>query len=162
MKRYVRADNIFAMSQSRKQVLQDFQDLGGIINTHIIKCVVYGNTLSNDLPHWIHEIATWIADANSIKCKSKIKEKDYRDMLFGSFGDDLEDAWRNLRRFKLRNGRLLNSEPYPDFDITDEMVDKLFDAYQDLVDVCVPILVSGKPQTINKWQQLITPVLSSE
>ena len=45
MKRYVSANNVFAMSQSRKQVLQDFQDLGGIINTHIIKCIVYGDTL---------------------------------------------------------------------------------------------------------------------
>lgn len=160
MKRYIRSDSIFAMSQSRKQVLQDFQDLGGIINTHIIKCVAYGDTMPNDIQHWQHEIATWIADANSIKCKSKLKERDYRDILFGSFGNDIEDARRNLKRFKLRNGRLLNAEPYPDFDITDDMVDKLFDTYRDLVDACTPILVSGKINTINRWQQLIEPILS--
>ena len=160
MKRCIKADSIFAMSQHRKQVLQDFQDLGGIINTHIIKCVVYKDVMPEAQNHWVNEIATWIADANSIKCKSRLKEKDYRNFLFGSFGDDIEDARRNINRFRLRNGRLLNSEPYPDFQITDELVDALFDAYIGIVNACVPILISGQVKTTHEWKQLIDPILS--
>lgn len=160
MKRYIRADNIFAMSQSRKVVLNRLVALSDVINRHIIECVVYRDSLSSTLPHWVHEIAVWLQRANTLKCKSRLKARDYEDSLFGYFGDDKEDARNNLIMYQLWNARSMNPDRYPDFEITDDMVDRLFSVYRDITTVCEQTLVSGEMLSVNEWGNLISPILT--
>lgn len=160
MKRYVMSNSIFAMSQSRKVILNRLVALSDVINRHIIECVVYRETKASILHHWTHEVAVWLQRANVLKCKSKMKARDYKDSLFGYFGTDGEDARINIENYQLWNARSMNPTPYPDFEITEDMVNNLFNVYQELMDTCIPILVSGEELSVGEWEKLITPILA--
>jgi hypothetical protein len=122
--------------------------------------VVYRDKLSSTVPHWIHEIAVWLQRANTLKCKSKLKKADYIDSLFGYFGNDIEDARNNLETYQLWNARSMATEHYPDFEITEYEVDRLYEVYQNLIEVCVPTLLSGNILSVSDWEQFIKSILT--
>lgn len=157
MKRYIKNASIFGMSFSRKEALHKFRNLSDIINKHVIECAVYKEVLPDTLHHWISEIATWIQDASEVTYKSKLKARDYADNLFGCFGTDIRDAKHNLKEYKLFNARNFIS-PYPDFEITDELIDSLFYAYREIQRICLPILVSGEEKNVHEWIEILEPI----
>jgi hypothetical protein len=54
----------------------------------------------------------------------------------------------------------MNPDRYPDFEITDDMVERLFSVYRDITTVCEPTLVSGEELSVNEWGNLISPILT--
>ena len=98
MKKY-----IYAMAFSRSEMLNKLQSLTSTLNNHVIKCTIYRESLPEYLPHWIEEIGIYLHSANKLKSKTKLKNKDYMNSLFSSFGTDKDDAEANLMFFKIHN-----------------------------------------------------------
>lgn len=147
---------IVAMSFTRKECLAKLENLSPIINEHLMKCVIYSEELHNTLNHWTNELAAWLCKANGYKSTSRLKEADYINSLFVDFGEDINDAEANLSIFQAHNDR---SKEYPQFEITDELCNQLFDTYQKLIEASLPHLVSGHRLTVTEWKQLISEVI---
>ena len=77
------------------------------------------------------EIADWIKLAAVIKPKSgRFKASMYQDTIFGYLGDERSDAVANLLDLQIRVRR--GKYDYPDFDITDQMKDDMFEFSQNV------------------------------
>lgn len=146
MKRYIKA-----MALPRKDAISKLSNYSEMIERHVIECVVYKDSLGQ-LRHWIGEIATWLNAANKIVCKVPLKAVDYADNLFGVFGDERNDIEVDLITYQKSD---LRTDCYPDFEVTDELIDELFATTQKLIEVTVPILVSGVRYPVIEWIHIL-------
>ena len=106
--------SIFYQAQPRKVALDSLYEDAKELAFHVIKCVVYLDQFPENYHHWVHdEICLWLAEADSITCKSKLKWADYRDNLFGYFGETKADTYRVLISFKKQH-IYRSANPYPD------------------------------------------------
>lgn len=157
MKRY-----IVAMSFSRDQCIDRFDHVSKELNTHIMECIIYKDIMPEVLNHWCQEIGAWMEYANGTKCKSKLKEEDYLEHLFGEFGDEVHDAKFNLALYQIDNRKQLkkhSDDAYPDFEVTDELAKDLARFYESIVDVALPILVSGQKLSANEWAKKVRELI---
>ena len=133
---------IFAMSMDRSRAIKRMEGFSEVLPEHIIKCIVYGNT-TNDLHHWVrHEICGYLSVVNNITVRpndKKLKAADYISNLFGFMGDARNDAYVALGTFAVQNRQ---SKQYPDFKVTEELIDRVFFAFQSIIADTVPILTS--------------------
>lgn len=144
--------HIFGMAFPRKKCLDRLEALSKELNNHIIKCVVYYQTRPDDLSHWISEISNFIAQANKIKCNSKLKKKDYMESIFADFGDEWIDANVNLEQFQLIE------KDYPEFDPEDKnLIDTLYQMYQLIIDTCIPVFNSKDIRSSDEWYKILYP-----
>lgn len=136
MKIFIRSkQEITAMSYERKAILDKAFRISDRIQEHILKCVIYSKNY-RDYKHWIEEeLATFFSDINDMTPKKgfKIKDVDYRKNLFSAFGDELEDAKREVKIFH-RTFVEKHPDPYPDFNIVPELYTTYFHAWQELRD----------------------------
>lgn len=146
MKRY-----IYAMAIPRKNALDKLSSYSDVLERHVIECVVYKNSLGC-MDHWIGEIASWLNTANRINCKVALKESDYIESLFGAFGDEKSDAVLDLEVYQRSD---LRRNSYPEFEITDELINDLFDTFNKLIEICVPLLVSKQIYPVNYWADVL-------
>lgn len=157
MKKY-----IYGMSFPRKHALAKMEELSEQLNEHVIKCVVYNEMRYMTINHWVDELSTWMNRANKIKCRSKLKQKDYVGALFGAFGNSILDAEINLDSYCRLNRRkiLVNDyEAYPDFDSEDsELISKLFNAYQKVIRYSLPYLMSDIILTTQEWSNILLSI----
>ena len=160
MKRYIKNTSIFGMALNRKDVLTKLSALSEDISVHVIKCVVYHDTLPESMHHWISELSAWFAQASRYKCKSKLKAIDYAENLFGAFGETLYDADANLTGYQILNAKSIHSERYPDFEVTPELIDKVFKTYQAIIDETIPIFLSGQSRTSSEWAKILEPIFN--
>ena len=112
------------------------------IAEHIIKCVVYGDSL-DCYNHWVDEISAWFFDINNTQLKikrnpPKFKDFEYKDFVFGLLGTTTTDASGALLSFKANNAS------YPDFEITRSLVLSLYGASGDLEDYFCSLFSSSK------------------
>lgn len=142
MKRWVYSKtNIYSMSVPRSKAKERIEALGEIVLEHVCKCVLYGDS-TGDYHHWVDgEIANWLSIANDLTIKpsnKKLKARDYDEMLLGGFGDDLADARMNLnllyRKFRQ------SANPYPEVNLTPDLVKKLADVTAALHDILPKLL----------------------
>ncbi|WP_302320382.1 hypothetical protein [uncultured Duncaniella sp.] len=148
---------IYGMSLSRDDVLKRFKGMSDEISDHIMKCVIYGDSL-NSLDHWTLEIGNWLNKANRVKGKAKIKEKDYYNVLFSACGDDSDDAEINLDYFQNRYCR--RSNRYPRFEITYDLVSTLSVVYRDIISESIRIFKGSKVLSPRDWQQIVQQILN--
>lgn len=148
MKKYVRA-----MSFTRSQALSKISSLSDTLNEHVIKCVIYQTILPDYIDHWTEEIGIYLYNVNKIKSKTKLKRADYIDSIFASFGTDMEDAEANLRLFKIHN------KEYPEFELSNKLIETLFEVYSKLIDKSISIFTSGKRLSITEWIHVVEPIL---
>lgn len=159
MKRLLKhKESVFGMAFPRKKALKVISDLSDSVDQHIIECVVYKDVLTNTSHHWISELAVWMCKVNRVKCSCKLKEVDYIDALFSSFGTTKEDAELSLSAYYSTIHRANYYKTYPEFEITDELVDSLFCAYNSVKRICLPILVSGETKNIHEWIEILEPI----
>ena len=159
MKRFIKNSSaIYGMAFPRKKALKLIADLADNVDQHVIESVVYKDILTNTSHHWISELAVWMCKVNRVKCSAKLKEKDYIDALFSSFGTTKEDAELNLSAYYSRTQIRDYYKDYPEFEITDELVNSLFVAYKEMKSVCLPVLVSGEAISIHEWIELLEPI----
>ena len=157
MKRYIRSSNIFGMSFGRAKCLQRMEYLSPKFNKHLIECVVYRNVLDKTLDHWISEIANFLHAANQFKCDSKLKYKDYEQSLFSDMGTERDDCYTSIFIYQQY---VEDTNKYPYFDITDDMVDELFDITNKIKEISIPILLSGDKLTQSEWKEKLTEVFN--
>lgn len=148
MKKYIRA-----MSFTRSQALSKISSLSNTLNEHVMKCVIYQTILPNYMDHWTEEIGIYLYNVNKIKSKTKLKRADYIDSIFASFGTDMEDAEANLRLFKIHN------KEYPEFELTDDLIKRLFVTYDSMIELSVPIFVSNETKSISDWIRAVRSIL---
>lgn len=146
MKRY-----IYAMAIPRKSALDQLSSYSDVLLRHILECVIYKDDLGC-LAHWIGEIASWLNKANKLKCKVSLKGQDYRDSLFGQIGDGFDDAQLALEVYQLSE---LRKNAYPDFEITDDLVNQTVNVCNQLVEIAIPILTAGNVYPVTDWIYLL-------
>ena len=151
-------EDIFCQAYPKRQALIRLSLHSQNIDDHVIKCVVYGRQMPENLHHWIQELSTWLAEADSITCKSKIKESEYIDQVFGMFGDSVGDAYLNLKQFKFRYVDQLKE--YPDFVIDSTIIDRLFDTYLSITEESLKYLLSSKKHSKSEWYRLLNSLLN--
>ena len=142
MKLFVRSkEGIFAMAHDRKDIRSRSMFYREEIANHIMKCVVYSRSY-RDYNHWINdELSVWVYNISEMKPRKgfKIKSSDYESWLFGAFGDEYSDARRDLSFFKDEFVKF-NQDPFPDFEITSELCERLFHVVDQLKRLIVPKL----------------------
>lgn len=159
MKKYIKSEYILAMAVPRKVALKRLSSDAEALKDHVIKCVLYSDIRQDDIYHWIHdEICSWLERASSVKSDSKLKQRDYLNTLFSEFGSDLSDARWALQEFK-KEYCIKSANPYPDFQITDDIVTDTYIAFQSLVKICVPLLTSKDMVDQETWYKLIHKIL---
>lgn len=129
MKRWIhsRTETVFCMSLPRGKVKDKIEAISDIVLAYVCKCVLYAD-ITGDYNHWVEgELANWISMINDLTVKpgnKKLKEHDYDKFLLSGFGNDMADARINLNLFY--NDFRKSSEPYPEVNITNEMVVKMY------------------------------------
>lgn len=146
---------ILGMSIERKDAILRMRHFSEEFANHIIEYVVYRDVLFDTLDHWAKEIGHWLFVANSFTTKSKLKEWDYKEDIFYYLGDSLADAisavglyWENRK-----------SKQYPDFEITDEITNEVFNLFSKIQEESLPILTSKKKLIISQWRDLVKNIL---
>lgn len=131
MKRYIKA-----MAFSRKDAESHIRALSKVIGEHIIKCVVYGDSL-NCYSHWVNdELTSWFYDINTTYLKidrkpPKFRYQDYDEFIFSQFGEDLNDMRISLSAFASLNFEKYGGN-YPDIEISKDIVSNMFQAVAEL------------------------------
>ena len=143
MKRYIKLNQkIYGMAFSRSDALDKLHMCSATLVEHIVKCVIYRNS-TDSLDHWVKEICNYFAAANKITVKPndrKLKSSDYMVTVFASMGDSRIDAEYAILEFYARNE---HTHEYPEFEVTEELVDSTFDAYNSIKDYMIPILTTN-------------------
>lgn len=112
------------------------------IELHMVKCVVYEDSLKY-LDHWIHEISNWIHVASAAKPKSgRLSEGFYRDCLFHSLGNEIEDSKFILMDFEVQVNQGKYKDRYPGFDVTVIMIERLYE-FSRLMSQRIPRRIAG-------------------
>ena len=135
-----------SMSARRADAIQSLRGLSEELKNHIIKCIVYGRNLGDyNYNHWIEEISEYISIANDITVKpsaKKLKAEIYRNELFGSFGENLKDASVLVRLFLVKE-----ENKYAKVEVSERLYQRVYDAFQKIMDLFIPILVSNNSMT---------------
>ena len=137
MKRY-----IYAMAMERDSAKMHVESYKKCVYNHIIECVVYGDSRQS-YNHWIDELSAWFDDINTTLLKikrnpPKFKDFEYRNMVFGLLGTTTTDAANALTSYKA------NNTEYPDFEVTRDLVLKLYGAAGDLEDFFCSLFARSK------------------
>ena len=141
MKRLIRSISpVFCMAVDRPKAEKILKKNAETLQRHILKCVVYEDSTGN-LKHWVEdEISEYLSIANDVVLKpdsKKCKPKFYEETLFSFIGDAEIDAKTDLRLF-LQD--VLKTKEYPTFEITNDLIHRLYVVYQTFVNTFVPIL----------------------
>ena len=162
MKKFV---YIQAMSMNQDDIIDKMKGRKKKVAEHLAKCAMYGDGLgSGKYDHWIeHELATWISEINEITAKpkgKKLKPSAYADYLFGALGDERADARSALIDLQLYNSD--KAKPYPEVEIDEDMVDRMYAITQQMLGKVVPILSTknnfNKQEIENLLHSLLDPI----
>ena len=127
------------MASERNKVIKRLENYSEIVGSHILKCVVYKNSL-NSLKHWIdQELSGYfeIISNDLVKKSIKLKQDDYKKYLFDAYAEDDNDLLTNLKEFRLT--RTISHKEYPTFKITQEIFDEFSLTYCRIRDKVVPM-----------------------
>ena len=147
--------SVYGMSFSRSEALARMDSFSERINEHVIECVVYKEARKDTINHWITEIAGWLYRINKMETKSKLKESDYINHLFSEFGSDRSDAEVNLSVYQVNNDRMPDYSKYPEFEITDELIENLYLTYSRLIQNSIDILTSNYIASLDSWKDVV-------
>ena len=159
MKRIVRTtQSIYGMAFPRSDALFKMKSYSNKINEHTIECVVYKQIKYLTVNHWVNELSAWMGRVNKIKCDSRLKARDYVQNVFGSFGSDILDAEVNLDEYRIRNLDKPEDKQYPDFEISNDLILQLYNAYQSVIRTSLPLLMSKEIYSVDEWKTNLLPI----
>ena len=145
MKRYIKA-----MAFPRKDGEKQVRKMADVICEHIMKCIIYGDTLEC-YNHWVDdELGAWFHDVNTIYLKidrkpPKFKAAEYDEFIFSQFGEDEHDCKICLSGFRASNSDKYGGR-YPDFEVTSELASDLFKAVSELSRKMCRLLAESSPK----------------
>lgn len=148
MYRYIKNVPVFAQATHRDKAIATLNKYSDTLAGHVAKCVAYKDSL-NCLHHWLcEEIADWISIAAAVKLKGgKLKARVYEDTLFGFLGDEKSDAFRNLKELQVSTKH--GNSKYPYFDITDDMINNMYNFSKQLSKQVSIMLEHNKGKELN-------------
>ena len=146
---------ILSMTRPRQGALNKLSRHNQKIQEHVIKAVVYSDIKPESMDHWIHdELCNWLHQADRVKCDSKLKPQDYRNTVFGMIGSTKGEALEDLEDFK--EDFVDNStKPYPEFTIDSKLIQRLYQAYQNLITLSIRQFTDSSVKSIDEWYDLI-------
>lgn len=161
MKRVVRSyQYVQAMSVRRSDAIKSLDSLSEALKNHVVKCVIYGKSLGESTyEHWIDEISEYLSIANDITIKpssKKLKKDNYKNALFGAFGETLNDASIIVRVFRVTEGK-----NYPDFETSDNLYQRIYTAFQDLMNKTLPILITNNSKSKADFRRIVEEILNT-
>ena len=139
---------IMAMSYDRAYIVKKLIQKSETISDHTIKCLVSSGTYNAKyIDGWINEIASRICESSRYtRSKNKrLKQKEYQQYLFASFGDSINDAKTNLLEFQ----HSPKFSDYKDFRITPELVHNLRALYDEISYVGSKMLAECKDEELD-------------
>ena len=142
---------IKAMSWNRNRALSKLSSMSDTFVKHILKCVIYSDNM-RDYNHWIQEISNYLEVANDIELKPRNKKpskSDYEDTLFDALGNTRKDARNNLKLFLWE---IEETHQYPEFEITEKLINNVFETCKNIVDTFVPILITKNSEDAESFQ----------
>ena len=154
---------ILEMPRQRKNSKKELSDYNAPLIEDIIKIVVYGDT-TNNLSHWISQTGLWLFEINDIKFDGdkKFKPQVYIDEVFDSaLGDCIGDSRRNIRKFKLNNatGNTIGRKQYPEFELTQDMVDKVFKISQEFTNIFPKIFATKNDYKVDYFRDMTKKII---
>ena len=159
MKKYIKSEYILAMAVPRKVALKRLSSDAEALKDHVLKCILYKDVRPDDVHHWIHdEICSWLERASTIKSDSKLKAKDYYNTVFSEFGNDIADARWCLQEFK-KEYCIKSANPYPEFEITSQLVYETFAIFQTFVSTCMPYMCKKSSMDQEEWYNIVNKIL---
>lgn len=162
MKRYIHAAYIRAMSIEKSKLEKRMEAWSVLIAEHLAKCAMYGDSLGQGkYNHWVeHELATWLSDTNEIVCKhnnKKLKPRQYEEQLFGWLGNSRADARVNLHELQRKNRS--SSEPYPEVEVDDKMIEGMYQISQAVIERFVPLLATRNSLTKQDIESILHNIM---
>lgn len=136
---------VYKMAFSRSKAIDKITYEAQTYSDHLIKCIIFKNTTDN-LWHWLDEIACKLSNVNKVKLKSgkKFETRFYLDEFLLADGDCEEDFKLTLEQFK-RKYRLR----YSDFEITEELVELTNRVFNEIAEYFAPVLASINKHNID-------------
>lgn len=137
------------MAMSRQQALSIVDSYVVEYSNHLLKCIIFKNN-TNNLNHWVNEIANYFDDINNIRIKpdnKKVREDYLYNYFFLASGDIEDDYYLILKAFQNKEGK-----KYPKFTITKELIEKIYNNFLDIANYFAPIL-SRKNSHDKNWFQ---------
>ena len=148
------SEYICAMSWTRDRALSRMSERSDTLAKHLIKCVVYPDN-TRDRTHWIQEISSYLEFANDITLKPKNRKPnkiDFEDSLFDALGNTKNDAKNSLKSFLWENNE---SHQYPEFGITNQLIENVFQTFKNIHDIFIPILTQKNSETLESIQEKV-------
>ena len=126
------------------------------IIAHILKAIVYGNSL-NSLNHWCREIGVWLDLCGNITLKpknNKPNKNQYSNWIFSCWFSDKDNVRASLK--------FLAAEcmDYPEFDITNELIDKVYDIGNQIQDNILDMLTQKSLYSAKTYSQVVKEILA--
>lgn len=135
--------------------------LNETVTEHIIRCVVYKNT-TGDLKHWVYdELGDYFEtvshyDARTVRTKLKLSK--YKELLFDNNGNNTNDTKGLLKDF--RNNFVEKQHRYPDFEITEELVELFYKVRCEIRDTVCPIFTLKEHYYSKFFGDIVTRILN--
>ena len=134
------------MAFSRDVAINKIKNYVDVYAEHLFKIIIYGDS-TNNLWHWIDEVADKLYNIHTIKLKggNKFDPKFYEDEFLLAYGDCEEDFKRDLEDFQREN-----RFKYPKFNITPQLIKNTNRVFNDLSLYFSNILGRDKPERDKK------------
>ena len=149
------------MSTTRQKSLKQLDALSDTLIEHICKYILYKDIRPNDKEHWIDEISDvleYVSDMTLKTKKKKLKASDYREWLFGDFGDEISDLKRCL--WMTMKSCMKKNPPYPKVDFENINLKLEFKAVQKMIDECSIKLSEVNVYKKEEWISIVHKYLS--
>lgn len=140
--------NLWEMAFRKKEAIEKIGVYADAYAEHLLKISIYQNS-TNNLRHWIDELADKLSKVNDVKLKQggKLYPQIYKDEFLLADGDCRRDFEIDLDHFKYNNSK---TGKYPDFEITDDLISKTSDNFLDLAEYFSSVL-SRENSYNKKW-----------
>lgn len=122
---------------------------------------------SDDVDHWVGEIASWLRSADTITLKLNnrhLKPKEVRDTVFQCMGDSLEDYLQSLNMFQHDNkkGKFTYNDktPYPEIVPDAQTADKLMCICTEMMENVIPMICDKQLHSRQEYQDVLENIVS--
>ena len=154
---------ILEMPRQRKNSKEKLSNYNDPLVEDIIKIVVYGDT-TNNLNHWISQTGLWLSKINNVKFDGDKKFKSYiyiNEVFDKAFGNSKDDSENEIVYFQVKNasGRTWDRKQYPEFELTQDMVDKVFKISQEFTNIFSKIFETKNNYDVNYFRDMAKKII---
>lgn len=160
---WVTVIKVLEMPRYRRNSIEKLPNFNDPLVEDVIKIVVYGNT-TNNLKHWLDQTGLWLSNVNNVKFdgNKKFKPQVYVDKVFDkAFGNSKNDIENEIIYFQVKNasGRTWDRKQYPEFELTQYMVDKVFEISQEFTKIFPNIFSTKNNYNVDYFRKMVKDII---